>query len=135
MVKSDHRMLTLELDLIFHIAKKHERIEIFNLKNKCQTVFKEFTSKDARFSKCLSSSEEPIDIQLKMWQHKYDKAIHACFRKIRIKENKQNQQSKMDKLMNEKKTIRKEKTMGIEEQSKVNEIDKQIKLQIKNMKS
>ena len=126
-VKSDHRMLTLELDLTFHIEKKHERVETFNLKNKkCQKVFKEFTSKDTRFSKCFSSSEEPIDIQLKTWQHKFDKAIHACFKKIRIKENKHNYQSKMDKLMNEKKEIVKGKKMGIEEQSKVNEIDKQI---------
>lgn len=31
-VMSDHRMLKLEIDLMFHIDKKHERTEVFNLK-------------------------------------------------------------------------------------------------------
>ena len=45
-IKSDHRMLKLEVNLEFHKEKKHERIEVFNVRNvKCQKVFSEYTSK------------------------------------------------------------------------------------------
>ena len=33
-VKSDHNMLKLEINLTFHINKNHEKIEVFNLRNK-----------------------------------------------------------------------------------------------------
>ena len=43
-VKSDHKMLKLEIDLNFHEPIKHERKEVFNVRNKvCQKVFYEFT--------------------------------------------------------------------------------------------
>ena len=41
-VKSDHNMLKLEVDLTFHNKNKHERTEMFNLRNKdCQKDFNE----------------------------------------------------------------------------------------------
>ena len=61
-VKSDHNMLSMELNLTFHTKKEHERFELFNLRNNiCQLKFKEFTSKTNMFSKCFQSNEA-IDI-------------------------------------------------------------------------
>ena len=43
-VKSDHRMLKLEVNLEFHKEKKHMRVEVFNVRNvKCQKVLSENT--------------------------------------------------------------------------------------------
>ena len=45
-VKTDHRMLKLEIDLEFHDNKKHDRSVVFNVRNQeCQKLFCEFTSK------------------------------------------------------------------------------------------
>ena len=102
-IKSDHRTLKLEMDLQFHIQKKHEQTEFFNLKNEnCQAKFCELGSKDRRFSSCSSSCEESIHTQFKRWQHKFNKAIHACFKKIRITNKTRENNSEIDQLMNEK---------------------------------
>ena len=42
-VKTDHNMLKLEIDLTFHIGGDHDRNEMFNLRDKtCQQKFKFF---------------------------------------------------------------------------------------------
>ena len=82
-VKSDHKMLSLELDLKIHNDLVHDKVEVFNIRNKtCQTSFFEFTSKEGRFTKCFSSCEDDINVQFKRWKRNIDKAINACFRKI-----------------------------------------------------
>ena len=44
-VKTDHKMLKLEVDLTFHKEKKHDRVVVFNVRNeKCQKIFYEVTS-------------------------------------------------------------------------------------------
>ena len=61
---------------------------MFNVRNKeCQKQFSLFTSKDDRFSKCFESDEEDIDIQFSRWKRLLDKAIHACFKKFKVKED------------------------------------------------
>ena len=95
-------MLSMELNLSYHTEKEHERFELFNLRNKvCQQKFKEFTSKTNMFSKCFQS-DESIDEQFQRWQTKLQKAMHACFRKIRVT-NKEKKMSNIDILMKEKK--------------------------------
>ena len=70
-VKSDHRMLKLNIDLTFHKENKHERVEVFNLRNiKCQQAFQAFTSKGNNFSRCFSSQIENIDIRFQRWQQR-----------------------------------------------------------------
>ena len=83
-VKSDHKVLELGLEIKVHIENKHEsRVEVFNVRNKkCQGLFKEFTSKKGMFTNAFLSSEETIDIQYKRSKRNLNKAIHACFRKI-----------------------------------------------------
>ena len=110
-VKADHKMLKLEINLTFHKEKGHERVEVFNVKNKqAQMEFYKFTSRDTRFSKCFSPMDESVDIQFRKWQRVFDKTIHACFRKIRIKENSTLNPSEIDKLLNEKRMIMKRKS-------------------------
>ena len=73
-VKTDHRMLKLEVDLEFHDIKRHERSETFNVRNKLrQKDFCEFTSRGSTFSRCFSSEKEPVDIQYKRWQRQLNK--------------------------------------------------------------
>ena len=103
-VKTDHRMLVLEINLEFHNNKKHDRLEVFNVRNKiCQKQFYEFTSKGDTFSKCFDSKNEIVDTQFDRWQRKFNKAICACFRKIRIKGDSERKPSKMDDLIDKKK--------------------------------
>ena len=53
-VKSDHNMLVLEIDLKFHNEKNHDRLEMVNLRNKvCKFDFKEKTTNTDMFSKCF----------------------------------------------------------------------------------
>ena len=88
-VKSDHNMLHCEVNLNFHKQKKHDQVEMFNLTNKeCQAKFKMFTSNTNLFSKCFES-DESIDIQFNRWKRKLIKSLYACFRKIRINQNKE----------------------------------------------
>ena len=88
-VKSDQNMLKLEIDLEFHKKRKHDEMDVFNVRNKLnQERFCEFTSKDTRFSDCFSSKNEIIDIQFNRWRRLFNRAIHACFNKIKVKEKK-----------------------------------------------
>ena len=59
-VKSDHKVLELGLEIKIHIENKH-----------------------------FLSSDEPIAIQYKRWKRNVNIAIHAHFRKIRLTETKQ----------------------------------------------
>ena len=61
-VKTDHNMLKLEVNLTFNVEKEHDRREVFNLCNKiCQQDFKEKTSNTEQFTKCFEG-RETIDI-------------------------------------------------------------------------
>ena len=125
--KSDHRILKLEMDLQFHIQQKHERTVFFNLKNEnCQAKFSEIGSKDKRFSTCFYQCEESIHTQFKRWQRKFNKAIHACFRKIRITNKTKENNSEIDQLMNEKKKLLRQKVIKMEDLKRVDNIEKQI---------
>ena len=121
-VKSDHKMLSLELDLKIHNDTVHDKVEVFNIRNKtCQTSFFEFISKEGRFTKCFSSCEDEINVQFKRWKRKIDKAINACFRKIRVKEKVK--LSTIDRLMEDKKLILKGKDMSEEKEERIDRIE------------
>ena len=132
-VKSDHRSLKLEVNLVFHEKSKQERTEIFNLKNKdCQSRFYQFGSKDQRFSKCFLTDDETIHVQFKRWKRKFDKAIVACFQKIRVTNKVKEKKSPIDELMNEKKFILKKSKVTMEDLRKVDEIEKRITKEIED---
>ena len=83
-VKTDHRMLKLEVDLFFYKEKVHDRIELFNVRNKkCKKVFQEFTSKGNMLSNCFVSDDVNVNTQFQRWQRRFNKAINACFKKCR----------------------------------------------------
>ena len=68
------------------------------------------------FLSVFLSCEESVDIQLKRWQRKLNKSIHACFRKVRVKEK---EPSQIDILMNEKKVLLKKKTKSDKDLEKI----------------
>ena len=126
-VKTDHMMLKLEVDLTFHKQKHHDRMEVFNVRNKkCLKTFCEFTSKDNTFIKCFDSQEEDFNVQFKRWQRKFNKAINACFRKVRIKPNIPHKKSKIDELMMKKKTILRKNKLSVEDENDIDQIDSEI---------
>ena len=126
-VKSDHRMLKLNIDLTFHKEKIHERLEVFNLRNKaCQQVFKEFTTKGKQFSRCFNSQNENIEIQFQRWQRKLNTAIHACFVKTRKTDKNIRKTSNMDELMTKRKKILNKKTLREEDDIEIDHIEKEI---------
>ena len=124
-VKSDHNMLILKIDLAFHKENKHERIEMFNLRNKeCQIDFKQKTSNTDMFSKCFIG-EETIDVQFKRWKRRLQKALYSSFRKVRIKD-RENKLSNLDILMNKKKAILKKKTLTEKDKREIDSIEEEI---------
>ena len=106
-VNSDHRMLKMEVNLTFHEEKKHDRLEVFNVRNKqCQKVFCEVTSKENMFTKCFKTQEEDIFVQFKRWQRILNKAIHTSFRKIRFNQDVDRKLTRMDELMTIKRILK-----------------------------
>ena len=78
-VKTKNNMLKLEINLIFHNEKEHERREIFNQRNKaCQQDFKHQTSHTEEFTKCFEVKES-IDIQFKRWHRRLVNDLHTTF--------------------------------------------------------
>ena len=130
-VTSDHKMLKLEIDLIFHMEEKHERADVFNVRNKqCQQVFCEFTSEKNMFTKCFQSQDEDVTVQFSRWKRLLNKAIHTCFRKIRVTQNVERKQSKIDELMNAKKLITRKRKLEQEDEENIDEIEKEITKEI-----
>ena len=126
-VKSDHRMLEIKVNLMFHKDKMHERDIVFNVRNKiCQNRFLNFTSEKSMFTRCFDNNYEGIEVQFNRWQRLFTKALFSCFRKVRITEDKQKPLSKIDSLMNEKKKLMKDKHLSEVQQERVEEIDDAI---------
>ena len=122
--RTDHCMLELNINLMIHKEKKQECEHAFNVKNVLgQKQFRKFTSETNMFPKCFSSYDEGIDVQFKRWQQCFDKALHTCFRKVRVKANNLRETSKMDKLMEDKKKLLKQKVMSLEDKDKVKHIE------------
>ena len=90
----------------------------------CQKRFKEYTSSSNTLSKCFST-DEPINIQFSKWMTKLRKALHACFRKIRVTENEK-KMSNIDILMMEKKDILKKKHKNKNDIEKLKLLEKDI---------
>ena len=125
-VKTDHNMLKLEVNLTFHVEKEHDRREVFNLRNKiCQQDFKEKTSNTEQFTKCFEG-RETIDIQYKRWHRRLLKALHTSFNKIRIQDRGKKKKLKIDDLMERKKIILKKKKLDQTDQKEIDDLDEAI---------
>ena len=125
-VKADHNMLKLEIDLKFHIEGEHDRTEMFNLRDKVgQQQFKVFTTETERFTKCFST-KEAFEVQFKNWQKQFKKSLHANFRKIRIKGENTKVISQIDILINKKRAMLKKKHMTPHDMENIENIDVEI---------
>ena len=65
--------------------------------------------KEAYFLDYYNSNLNTVDIRFKKWKRIFTKALHACFKKIRVSENSLIV-SKLDDLMNRRKEILKSKS-------------------------
>ena len=95
---------------------------MFNLRNKkCQQLFKDYTSKEKSLSNCFRNNET-LNTQFNKWQKLFNKALYACFRRIRIP-SKEKKVSEIDVLMEEKRKVIRKKNHDIKI---VEELDKQL---------
>ena len=117
----------MEANLVFHKEQKHERFTVLNVKNKeCQQKFLDYTTKTDIFTKWFKHSGQGIIVNFANWKLKFQKALYACFRKVRVTDYKPNN-SKFDILMNEeKKKLVKQKNTSSRKEERIDEIDDNI---------
>ena len=96
------------------------------MKNKeCQQKFLDNTTKTDIFTKCFEHIDQGIIVNFANWKLKFQKALYACFRKVRVTDYNPNI-SKFDILMNEKKKLVKQKNISSREEERIDEIDDNI---------
>ena len=104
--------------IVLQDNNKQDRSVVFNVRNQeCLNLFCEFTSRGNTFSKCFSPEDDPLDIQFKIWKRQFNKAPNSYFRKIRIKVDNKKKPSKIDELMDKRKSILKKKFLSIEDKT------------------
>ena len=113
------------------------RIEQWKCKKKnSQKQFYEFISKSDTYSKCFNSQDESVSTQFNRWQRKANRAIYACLRKIWIQGDNNRKPSKIDELMDKRKTFLKKKSTVQQDEMEVDKIENNIclrKLLIKSL--
>ena len=126
-LKADHHMLKLELDISFHVNNDLDRKEMFNLRDKvCQKKFKLFTTNTKRFTKCFETGQT-FEVQFKSWQRQFQKSLHANFRKIRVKNKDEKKKlSKIDTCIEKKRTILKKQHLSAEDHKTIKRLDEEI---------
>ena len=67
-----------------------------------------------------------IEIQFNRWHRRLVKSLHTSFRKIRVKESKENKISYIDNLLNKKKAILKKKTQSKKDNEELESLDNEI---------
>ena len=77
-------------------------------------------------SKCFESKEEDVIVQFSRWQRSLNRALHSCFRKIRINHDKRPKQSRIDELMTKKKEILKNRKLTKNDVDSIDQIEKEI---------
>ena len=94
-VKSDHNTIVTKINMTWNSHIKHQKTNIFNLKNKdCLKKFKETTSNNNYLSK-IFDEEDDINHATKTLMKKLDKVLHRCLKKweskkILLKPNRKN---------------------------------------------
>ena len=90
-VESDHNPIISNFGIRFRANKAKPKMEIYNLKNKkCQEMFRKETSTIMNNKELSSIFNEAgdINVQAKQFLNKLEDVIHKCFKKIKIKERK-----------------------------------------------
>ena len=115
----------MEVDLVFHKEKKHERFSAFNVRNKlCQQKFHEYTTNTNMFTNCFVSTKQLVH-QFKTWKSKFQKSLFACFRKVRMTEADP-KPTKIDDIIFQKKTLKEAKHNSLDVDDKLEEIKNKI---------
>ena len=117
--ESDHNVLITEFNLKTKPNTK-EKLEVYNLKNKeCQKKFKEFTTNTKMFSTVFENDGVEIDVLTKRLMKKIDGAIAKNFRKNRVN---QKQEEEETELLNRRRDLKnKEDEESIKEMEEIDE--------------
>jgi hypothetical protein len=84
-VESDHNVLISKFNIKCHTRKKHEKNEMYNLKNKQgQLKFKNETSNNRYLSSVFDDENEDVECCANEFIKRLNKVIQKCFKKIRI---------------------------------------------------
>ena len=83
------------------------------------------------FTQCFEDSNKGILVNFAKWQTKFQKALYACFRKVRVTDTEK-KPTKIDELMNERKNILKQKNNTSEEEERITKIDSLISNECSN---
>ena len=84
-VESDHNVLITKFNLNWHTYKKHDKNEMYNLKNKQgQTRLKHETSTNRYLSSVFDDETEDLEVSAQRFIKRLNKLIQICFKKIRI---------------------------------------------------
>ena len=85
--QSDHNVMITSMNFKWNKRIVKERVEIFNFKNKdCQLYFKDITSTTNKLSKHFDTLKD-LDTAIDRFLKELNTCIHKSFKKIRIKEN------------------------------------------------
>ena len=96
--ESDHNVEFLDLSLKFSRLKP-ERIELFNFKDKnAQTVFQTLTTETNQFTECFEN-DSTFEDQATNWRKTLDDFIYKSFKKIRIRNDKNEKKSEVSHLL------------------------------------
>ena len=137
---SDHNVMVTKLKL--KLTKEHPmEEEVFNLKDEeCQRKFKQETSNSTKLSEIFDTDDD-LEKQTKKFLKKLKRCMHKCFKKIKIKKDRE---SDYEKLYKEWTDMKNKEDTGSKEKAKVMEADiaekyadgifNQIKDETKNIK-
>ena len=84
-VESDHNVLITKFNLNWHTHKKHDKNEMYNLKNKQgQAKFKRETSNTQYLTSSFDVENEDLEVSTTKFIKRLNNLIKKCFKKIRI---------------------------------------------------
>ena len=84
-VESDHNVLITKFKLKWHTHKKHDKNEMYNMKNtKGQAMFKHETSNTEYLASSFDDEDEDLEVSTTKFIKILNNLIKKCFLKIRI---------------------------------------------------
>ena len=93
--ESDHNSIETEFNIKWEDKNERENTEVFNFNDEDgQTKFKYMTKNNTKLSSIFETNQ-PVEVQTKTFIKTLNRIIHQCFKKNKIKQNKN---SRMDNL-------------------------------------
>ena len=88
-VESDHNVLITKFKLKWHTHKKHDKNEMYNMKNtKGQAMFKHETSNTQYLASSFDDEDEDLEVSTTKFIKRLNNLIKKCLKKLRITDKK-----------------------------------------------